>query len=374
MTDPIARWRLVLGDAASGALGPCETDRARDEALAFLYDREEAPLDAGRRGATPTEGATDDPSRLAAPRWLDDVHRLFPREAALRLERDAVERYGLLSLLEDPDVLARVEPSPTLLRAVLRTKHLMRPELLAAARALTARVVEELTARLRPALRDALAGPRRAGGAPRRVARNLDLKRTVLTNLRGYDPATRRLVIRRARFVRRARRLGERWQLVILVDQSGSMLGSTVHAAVTAACLHGLPALRRHLVTFDTSVVDLTAHVDDPVELLMRVALGGGTDIAQALRYGAGLLEDPRRALVVLISDLYEGGDPGRVVRQVEALREREARVLVLTALDEEATPRFDRDLARALVDAGAEVAAMTPAQLTTLVAEAVAG
>lgn len=364
MSATLERWRLVLGDAAEPALG--EADADVDGALSFLYDRERAAghAERGRVG--------DDASRLSVPEWLDDVHRLFPREAALRLERDALERYALEDALTDPTLLERVEPSPALLRAVLRTKHRMDEPALDAARRLVARVAEQMQARLAARVERAHAGGRRRGAVVRPTARDLDLRSTVHRNLKGWDPESRRLTIERPVFFARTRRRPEPWQLVLLVDQSASMLGSAVHAAITASCLHALPALRRHLVVFDTEVVDLSAHVDDPVELLMRVQLGGGTDIHEALTYGAQLLHGPR-AIVVLVSDLLEGGDRSALVERVRGLRERGARVLVLASLDEDASPRFDRELGQRLADAGAEVGAMTPGRLVELVCEVIA-
>jgi uncharacterized protein with von Willebrand factor type A (vWA) domain len=159
---------------------------------------------------------------------------------------------------------------------------------------------------------------------------------------------------------------------VILVDESGSMLGSVIHAAVTAACLWGLPTLRTHLCIFDTQVVDLTPQVTDPVEVLMRVQLGGGTDIANAVAYAQGLIDNPRRSIVILITDFFEGGPAELLVRRVKALCEQGTQVLGLAALEADASPSYDRDLARRLVEVGAHVGAMTPGELASWVAEKV--
>jgi hypothetical protein len=150
------------------------------------------------------------------------------------------------------------------------------------------------------------------------------------------------------------------------------MVGSVIHSAVTAACLWSLPGLKTHLIAFDTEVVDLTSDVTDPVELLMRVQLGGGTDIARAVDYGAALVENPRRTVVAVISDFYEGGDPYRLVRTVRGLVQQGTTVLCLAALDEAAEPDYDRALAGRLAEAGAHVGAMTPGQLAEFVAEKV--
>jgi uncharacterized protein with von Willebrand factor type A (vWA) domain len=159
---------------------------------------------------------------------------------------------------------------------------------------------------------------------------------------------------------------------VLLVDESGSMLSSVIHSAVTAACLWGLPGVRTHLCIFDTAVVDLTQQVTDPVEILMKVQLGGGTDIGQAVGYAAGLLESPRRSIVVIVSDFFEGASPDLLVARVQSLCQQGTTVLGLAALDEKASPSYDRDLARRLVHVGAHVGAMTPGQLVGWIADKV--
>jgi Mg-chelatase subunit ChlD len=150
------------------------------------------------------------------------------------------------------------------------------------------------------------------------------------------------------------------------------MVSSVIHTAVTAACLWGLPAIKTHLIAFDTQVVDLTDRASDPVELLMKVQLGGGTDIEKAVTYAASLVENPRKTILAVITDFFEGGNAELLVRRVKALCEQGTQVLGLAALDEQANPSYDRDLARRLADVGAHVGAMTPGQLASFVAEKV--
>ncbi|MFF9400657.1 VWA domain-containing protein [Streptomyces sp. NPDC014744] len=368
----LERWRLLLGSAAEHHTGPLSPGGAgRDAALDWLYGRDPDLARRGvRRSGTTSRTGGNGPSALTTADWLDDIHRLFPKETVERLERDAVERYGIQEIVTDPAVLERVEPSPTLLRAVLRTKHLMNPEVLRLARRIVESVVRQLLARLRPEVRRAFHGTRSRTPSRVPLARDFDFRRTVRANLAHYQPAERRLLIERAHFHSRTRRHMTQWQLILLVDQSGSMAGSMIHSAVTAACLWGLPGLKTHLVAFDTQVVDLTADVSDPVELLMRVQLGGGTDIARAVRYAAGLVENPRRTIVALVTDFYEGGDAYQLVRSVRSLVEQGTTVLGLAALDEDAEPDYDRGTAARLAEAGAHVGAMTPGHLAEFVAE----
>ncbi|MET0233137.1 MAG: VWA domain-containing protein [Kibdelosporangium sp.] len=364
MTD-LERWRLILGQAAAACTGGLSADAAaRDAALDWLYDRDPdlAERDIRRGGLGESVLRTVD--------WLDDIHRLFPKETIERLERDAVERYEITEIVTDPDVLERIEPNAALLRAVLRTKHLMDPRVLAMARRIVEAVIRDLLDRLATEIRPSFSGARARRPSSFKNARNFDFHGTIRANLANYQPSERRILIDRPKFVSRTRRHVDQWQLILIVDQSGSMVNSVIHSAVTAACLWGLPGLRTHLIAFDTNVVDLTSDVTDPVELLMKVQLGGGTNIARAVAYGAGLIDNPRRSILAVVTDFFEGGDEGRLVRQVKDLVEQGTHVLGLAALDEDANPVYDRGLAQRLANVGAHVGAMTPAQLAEFVAE----
>jgi len=370
--EPLVRWRLILGassdDALGGRCGMSAEDLAADAALGWLYDRpEEGDEERDLRSAGLEASA------LAVPKWLEQVHTLFPKETIDRLERDAVERYKIHEVVTNPEVLKRIEPSETLLRAVLLTKHLMNPEVLAMARELVAKVVRKLIEKLATRVRRAFHGTRARRRSLFRSARNFDAKGTLKENLGTWDTRTRRLrYIKRPLFFTRTRRRMDKWQVILLVDESGSMVGSVIHAAVTAACLWGLPAVKTHLCIFDTEVVDLTERCTDPVEILMKVQLGGGTDIGKAVAYAQQLEESPRRTIVVLITDFYEGGDANVLVRRVKMLCDQGSIVLGLAALDEEANPAYDKTLAQRLVEAGAHVGAMTPGELVNWIAEKV--
>jgi len=200
-------------------------------------------------------------------------------------------------------------------------------------------------------------------------ANNFDPKTTVRRNLSQFDPQTQRLYIREPIFSSRVRRHCDRWQLILLVDESGSMIDSVIYSAVTASIFWGIRALKTHLVLFDTNVVDVTADCTDPVETLMKVQLGGGTDIGQALEYAAGLVENPRRTIIVLITDFYEGAPVDRLLSVTKRLIESGVNLLGLAALDEQADPCYDRDLAKQMVQLGAHVGAMTPGELAEWVA-----
>ena len=362
----LQRWRLMLGDAADESLGGLdEHARAVDNALEWLYGRDPQRIQRGER-----HGGSGG-SQLTTPEWINAIHQLFPAEVIERLESDAVLRFGIDDVVTNIEVLERIVPSEGLLRAVLHTKHLMNPQVLQAARRLVREVVEQIMARLVTEVRQAFSGTRdRRRRSPVAIARNFDFKGTLRDNLHRWDAQRERLYIESPVFISRVKRHSEKWQLILLVDQSGSMVDSVIHSAVMAACLWQLPGIRTHLVAFDTSVVDLTADVQDPVDLLMKVQLGGGTDIGKAVQYARQLIEQPEKSAIVLVSDFFEGGSPSLLVNEVRKSVQSGSKVLGLAALDSKAAPSYDRDMARRLVNAGAQIAAMTPGELAAWLAE----
>ena len=369
----LIRWRLVLGRSAETELGGIPQEwEARDEALSYLYDREYGP---GRdvRGTGGKGPGSLDASQLTVPEWINRVHELFPREVIERVERDALERYGLQEMVTNPELLKRAQPSQTLLKAVLHTKHLMNQEVLALARELVRRVVSQLLEKLAREVQQPFGGALdRRRRSNLRIAKNFDAQTTIQRNLRHYDPDSRQITIQTPYFHSRVRRHADKWQLIILVDQSGAMVDSVIHSAITASIFWGIKSLKTHLCLFDTSVVDVTADCTDPVETLMKVQLGGGTDIGSALAYGASLVENPRRTIVILITDFYEGAHQGRLLGVTKQLCESGVTLLGLAALDAEAEPNYDRNLAERMVNLGAHVAAMTPGELAEWVAQKV--
>ena len=376
MSADMERWRLVLGRYANGQLGMASggTAQARMEAaLDFLYGREY-----GGRGVR--EGAGSQPNQLqpggsgaSAPMlvtWLSEVRELFPRETVEIVERHALDRYGLTELITDPELLERLEPDEGLLKTLLMLKGHLGEETLAVARRIIRQVVEELRRRLELEVRTALAGRlNQHRHSPLKVAANFDPHGTIRRNLKNYDPEGGRIVLADVLFFERnARRLP--WDIIVCVDQSGSMAGSVIHSAVMAGILAGLPAFRIRLVVFDTSVVDLSAHADDPVDVLMRVQLGGGTDIGKAVRYCAQLVENPHRTVFILVTDFCEGGAPTDLVRAIRGLAEARVKLLGLAALDGAAEPFYDKAMAGRLADEGMEIAALTPGQLASWLVE----
>jgi hypothetical protein len=281
----LTRWRLVLGKYAQPKMPTCldgQQQRMAD-ALEQLYSREYRGRGV-RQDAKLGPGSLD-PSQLNVPRWLQEIRELFPRETCTRITRHALDRYGMTELVQDPATLASLEPSTELLGAVLALKGQMGGPVLAEARRLIARVIEEVKKKLQQEVTNALAGRlNRSRHSGHKVARNFDARDTIRRNLKHWDSDLQKLVVEQPRFFNRVKRHLP-WEVILCIDQSGSMTNSVIHAAVMAGILAGLPAVRVRLVVFDTAVVDLSEHVSDPVEVLMSVQLGGGTNIGQAVRY-----------------------------------------------------------------------------------------
>jgi len=370
--ESLVRWRLVLGRFAEKNLPPAQLGgRASrlERALDYLYQREYAGR--GVRGREKREGSLD-PSQLNVPQWLGEVRELFPRETVEIVQRHALDRYGMTELISDPQVLEKLTPNMDLLKMVLTFRGLMQGEVLNAARRIVREVVEELKRKLESEIRRTLWGRlNRFRHSPLRVAQNFDWRQTIRRNLKHYDTERKRLVAQELRFFSRVeRRLP--WDVILCVDQSGSMTASVIHSAVMAGILSALPSLRVHLVAFDTSVVDLTGYVDDPVEVLMSVQLGGGTDIGHALAYCEGLVTNPHRTVLILVSDFAEGASPARLLATCGRLREAGVRLLGLAALDEAANPSYDTHMAERLAARGMEIAALTPRRLAEWLAKAI--
>ncbi len=196
--ERLVRWRLVLGHGAEEALG-CSLDGAaaeQDQALGYLYDREYGPGRNVRGGSGSSKTGSLDDSQLTVPEWINAVHTLFPKKTIERIEKDALERYRLDEMVTNPDLLRRARPSMTLLKAVLHTKHLMNQEVLALARDMVRKVVEELMEKLaRPVEAAFLGAVDRQRRSRLKVAKNFDAETTIRRNLARYNPKTKQLYL-----------------------------------------------------------------------------------------------------------------------------------------------------------------------------------
>jgi len=366
----IARWRLVLGKEAEAqglTLGGDRKLQRIEDLVGFLY--QEAP-DAGKG----ERSGGRESSRLTVPAWVDGVSELFPRQAQEVLQRELVKRRGIRQLLDQPELLEKVEPNVEIVKTLLTHKDLLNEKTRGLARKIIEQVVEQLKRRMQVQVEAAITGAmRRDRHSPRRAFRNLDVKTTLRRNLENFDQESGRLLVDRLYFFAAERRRRP-WHIVIAVDQSGSMLDSAIFSTVMASIFFELPAVRTSLFLFDTQVVDLSDQVGQPVDVLLRVQLGGGTNIAQAMRYASQLVREPARTIVVLITDFYEGGPEQALVQQTGDMAQAGVRLIGLGALGYDARPSYNRTLAKKLRKMGMDVLVCTPEKLAECMAQIIRG
>ncbi|GAA4362990.1 VWA domain-containing protein [Hymenobacter saemangeumensis] len=359
-----SRWKLVLGSAADAqdtvAMPP---DYGKmDEVLTSLYDGDPAERKAGLGGSAPR-----------VSRWLGDIRTYFPSEVVAVMQQDAMTRLGLQQLLLEPEVLRTVQADVHLVGTLLSLSRVMPAKAKSTAREVITKVVRELEQKLSNPLRQAVQGAlSRAVRNPRPRYREIDWNATIRANLKHYQPTHRSIIPEK--LVGMGRRGQALKEILLCVDQSGSMASSVVYAGVFGAVLATLKAVKTHMVVFDTAVVDLTATLTDPVDLLFGVQLGGGTDINLALAYCQQLISRPTDTILVLVSDLYEGGNENEMLKRAAALRTAGVTVVALLALSDEGAPSFDRRVAEKLAALDVPSFACTPARFPDLMAAAIQG
>ncbi len=367
--DRMRRWRLVLGGGDDGTgVSLSGVDAGIDGALAALYGgAAEGPPDRGGPRASGLGG-----SAPAVARWLGDIRGYFPSTVVQVMQADAIERLNLHRLLLEPEMLQAVEPDVHLVGTLLSLNRVMPDATRQAARAVVATVVADLERRVAQKTRAAVTGAlNRAARINRPRHHDIDWDRTIRANLQHYQPEHRTLVPERLIGYGRRTNAVQR-DVVLCVDQSGSMAASVVYSGVFSAVLATIRTLRTSLVVFDTAVVDLTEQLHDPVEVLFGTQLGGGTDINRAIAYSQGLITRPHDTIFVLISDLYEGGVRDEMLRRVAAMAAAGVQVIVLLALSDDGAPAYDHDNAAALAALGVPAFACTPDAFPDLMAAAI--
>jgi Mg-chelatase subunit ChlD len=355
----LERWRLVLGSKsdAEQEVALNAGMKGMDAVLDALYD---APRQGGLGSSSPNIN-----------RWLGDIRRYFPTQVVQVMQRDALERLGLTQLLLEPELLDSVEPDVHLVGALLSLNKAMPDKTRETARRVVKKVVENLEKKLRNPLREALQSALSRSVRNRRPRANeIDWRRTIQQNMKHYQPEYHTIIPERLiGFGRKGQAMRH---VMLLIDQSGSMAGSVVYAGILGAVMASVRSLETNIVAFDTAVVDLTQHRHDPVELLFGTQLGGGTDIARVLRYAETLVRTPQDTIMVLISDLYEGGSRIDMLKRAAALRRSGVTVVALLALSDEGAPSYDHENAAALSALDIPCFACTPERFPDLMAAAI--
>lgn len=362
----LQRWRLVLGEEADDTCGsPSGAALEMDRALAALYDAD-GPGGLGKRTAGKGRGAP------TVVRWLGDIRQYFPASVVQVMQRDALQRLNLNEMLLQPEMLEAVQPDVHLVASLVSLSRVIPAGTKDTARRVVQSVVDQLMKRLEEPLRSAVTGAIDRSVRNRRPRHSeIDWHRTIRANLRHWQPELRTVIpetlIGHGRKSRRPQR-----EIILCIDQSGSMAASVVYSSIFGAVLASLPAVATKLVVFDTEVVDLSDQLDDPVELLFGVQLGGGTDIGRAVAYCQSQIRDPRNTIFVLISDLIEGGVEQRLLQRAAEMVEAGVQCVALLALSDEGAPSYDHQLAAKLAGLGVPSFACTPDAFPGLMAAAI--
>jgi len=367
--ERLRRWRLVLGKAASEAgagaagkpgegLGGLAGDDLRmDQVLEALYDSDRS---ASLGSSCPNVN-----------RWLGDIRTYFPKSVVQVMQQDALKRLNLQQMLFEPETLESVEPDIHLIGTLLSLKNVIPNRTKETARQVVRKVVEDLERQLRNPLLQAVRGAlHKASRTSRPKSGEIDWARTIQKNLKNYLPEKRTIIAER--LVGYGRRLSSLRDIVLCIDQSGSMASSVVYSSICGAVLASLRAVTTRLVVFDTSVVDLTDHLQDPVDVLFGTQLGGGTDINGAVGYCQKLITRPAQTIFVLISDLIEGGVAEQLLRRTTELVQSGVTMICLLALSDQGAPCYDQRLAAQMSALGAPAFACTPDLFPGLMAAAI--
>lgn len=358
------RWRLILGGGEADGIGCTlsSMEQGIDNCLAAVYG--DGANGGGRRGSLGGSAPN-------VTRWLGDIRQYFPSSVVRVIQQDAIERLGLRQLLLEPEVLQAVEADIHLVATLISLKNVIPAKTKDTARQVVNKVVEDLLRRLQQPMQQAVKGAlNRAVRNNRPRLQEIDWNRTIRANIKNYLPEYNTIVP--DKLVGYGRKRSALKEVVLCIDQSGSMAPSVVYSSIFAAVMASIPALSTKMVVFDTSIVDLTEELhDDPVDLLFGLQLGGGTDINRAIGYCQGLISRPDDTVFILISDLYEGGNANEMLKRTAQLVSSGVQVISLLALSDEGAPFYDHDMAAKFATLGVPTFACTPDQFPELMANA---
>jgi hypothetical protein len=357
----LRRWKLALGSDTEDL---SERDRRLAQALEQLYDAD------GERKSRRHVGMGASAPRVA--RWLGDIREFFPASVVQVIQRDAFDRLGLKQMLLEPEFLAAVEADVHLIADLIALRAAMPEKTKETARLVVAKVVKELMERLESKTTEAVRG---ALNKQKRTSRprfsDIDWPRTIRRNLQHWQEAHKTIVPERLVGYGRNAHRANLEEVILCVDQSGSMATSVVYASIFAAVLASVPAVATRLVVYDTAVVDLTEDLKDPVDVLFGVQLGGGNDTPLALAYCETIIREPARTHLVLVSDLYEGALSSQMLSRLQGFVDSGVQLVVLLALSDQGRPSYDAQNAAAIAAMGCPVFACTPDQFPELMAAA---
>jgi hypothetical protein len=381
--EQLQRWRLILGKSAEeslGRMGSCTLGgelSELDEALEAIYAGED--VEQADWSADPSHGTSGPSKGRTMPKvakWLDQIRSFFPKDVVVVLQKDAIERKGLKQLLLEPEIMANIEPSLDLASTVLAMKNMVPERAKSAARDLVRKVVEDIRKRLESQFTQAIRGAlQRNRHSPFRSLPNLDWPRTIRQNIRNYQPDLKTIIPERLSFFSRQQRQNQ-WNIIIAMDQSGSMATSLIYGGIMGAILASIGAVETHVVAFNhEDVVDLTEHCSDPVDLLFGVQLGGAEDYWKATSYCERFMHTPAKTLYVLLADLWDTSpNTPRFLKKMEHVLQSGVKAIGLLAISDQGVPSHNEQLAQKLADMGMPCFGCTPDHLPELLAGVLRG
>ncbi|WP_436491170.1 VWA domain-containing protein [Chitinophaga sp. ARDCPP14] len=354
--EQVRRWRLVLGGSQNdGTSFPLnKTDLQLDKTLEALYD-------STRQGGL-------GPSSPNVSRWLGDIRSYFPASVVQVMQQDALKRLNLTQMLFEKEMLENIEPDVHMVATLMTLSKVIPEKTKDTARQVVKKVVDELMRKLAQPTQQAITGSLNRSARNRRPRHNeVNWPLTIRKNLQHYQPEYKTIIPET--LIGYGRKRSALKEVVLCLDQSGSMGTSVVYSGIFGAVMASIPALKTQMVVFDTAVADLTEELQDPVELLFGVQLGGGTDIHAALKYCAQIITKPADTVLVLITDLFEGGDEKNMRKRFTELAAAGVQVIVLLALNDEGAPSYDHENAQFLANLGIPVFACSPDKFPEMMA-----
>lgn len=354
----LKRWRLILGGNEADGTGITLTQEEQriDQSLEAVYNSD-------RRGGLGS-------SAPKVSRWLGDIREFFPQTVVQVIQRDAIKRLNITSLLTEKEMLETVVPDVHLAATLMSLSRVIPEKNKEMARQVVRKVVDELLRKLSAPTQQAVTGALNRSARRRNPRYNeIDWKTTITKNLKNYQPEYKTIIPEvRIGYGRKRKAMKD---IILCLDQSGSMGTSVIYSGIFGSVLASIPAVSTRMVVFDTAVVDLTDDLQDPVDLLFGVQLGGGTDIARALTYCQGVITRPQDTVLVLVTDLYEGGDAREMRKKFVSLVNSGVQLIVLPALNDDGAPSYDKSHAEFLANIGVPTFACTPDKFPDLMAAA---
>jgi Mg-chelatase subunit ChlD len=358
-SEKLTKWRLILGKQADPSVSvPLEGEMmGLDGVLDALYDSDRT---GGLGSSSPNIN-----------RWLGDIRKYFPTSTVQLMQKDAIDRLNLKQLLLQPETLENLQPDVNLVATLLSLNKAMPQNTRETARMVIRKVVEDLEKRLAQPLREAIRGALNRAVRNRKPKYNeIDWHQTIRANLKNYQADLKTIIPEH--LIGRGRKGQSLKNIILLVDQSGSMAASVVYASIFGAVMASIRAVKTQMVVFDTEVVDLTAELKDPIDLMFGTQLGGGTDIHKALTYTESLIQNPSETILILISDLFEGGNVGEMLKKAASIRESGVTFIALLALSDQGKPSFDKNIATQFANMDIPSFACTPDRFPDLMAAAI--